>query len=347
MQSTEKPKKKSSSRDQWALLAFARFLLAFCVVMTHSGIVAPDYFFARHFGATGYPAVFGFFMISGYSIAASLASRPEGYVARRLLRIYPTYLCALAFSVAILIPGPLHLPLGQVLVLDNWKTILSNVFMLQGVLTESITSNGAVWSLAVEWWCYMVAIPLIRVSIKWTFILIAGSFTALMIYMRAHGYLFGNSDMPLNGMAMLALSWGWLTGFLFYRRRSMVTFAAMLLLPLIMFEVGFRLPLASVIIAATAAVVYFSKEIRIKCQLIKRVMQWLGNMSYPLYLFHPPLLYVLTSHGIIKNGNVLIVAVVIVVSIGYFIGSRVMDFIIERFGTTNDRDPNPSVSSAT
>lgn len=319
MRSTEK-----ASKDQWAVLAFSRFLLAMCVVVTHSGVVAPGYYFQRHLGATGYPAVFGFLMISGYSIAASLASRPDGYFVRRVRRIYPTYLCALAFSVAIMLPHPLHLPLGQVLPLDNWKTILSNVFMLQGVLTESVLGDGAVWSLSIEWWCYMAAILLIRHSIKWTAALIAVSFAALMIYMSRHGYIVGSADMPIHGLPILALSWGWLTGFLFYRHRSTMTFAAMLILPLVMFETGDHLALASVVVAASAMVVYFAKGISIESQSVKRTMTWLGDMSYPLYVFHAPLLYVLASHNWIRNGNVLIVTIVCIVSIGYFVSCHIM-----------------------
>jgi hypothetical protein len=110
---------------------------------------------------------------------------------------------------------------------------------------------------------------LIRANVKWTALMIAVS------------HLFGNSDMPLNGMAMLTLSWGWLTGFLFYRSRSLESFLAMLLLPLVMFEVGFRLPLASLVIAASAVAVCFAKEIRIENHLVKRAMHWLSNMSYP------------------------------------------------------------------
>ncbi|MDE1006992.1 MAG: acyltransferase [Paraburkholderia fungorum] len=310
--------------SQWAILAATRFVLALCVVVTHSGIVAPDYFFVRHLGATGYPAVFGFFAISGYSIAASLESNPKGYFKRRVRRIYPTYLCALLFATLILAPRPLHLPLGQVLVLGDWKLILSNVFMLQGILTESFIGDGAVWSLSIEWWCYMLAILLIRISVKWTALLIAISFGALMVYMHSHGYVVGNADMPIHGIPLLVLSWAWFTGFLFYRNRSAGTFMAMLLLPLVMFELGDKLKFASVVIAASCVAIYFAKDYFIESRVLKRTMQWLGDMSYPLYLFHPPLLYVLTAHGIIRNGNVLIVAIVCIVSVGYFMACRAM-----------------------
>lgn len=337
----------SSSKDQWAVLAFSRFILAACVLITHTGIVAPNYFVNRFLGQTGYPAVFGFFMISGYSIAASLAKTPEGYFIRRVRRIYPTYLCALALSIAVLIPGPLHLPLGQVLFLDNWKTILSNVFMLQGVLSESIISNGAVWSLSVEWWCYMLGILLIRINARWTALLIAISFSCLMLYIRKHGYLFGTADMPILGIPVITLAWAWLTGFLFFRRRTVATFSAMLLLPLMMFEVGSTLHLASIVIATSAIVVYFAKDIRISSPAVKKSMQWLGDMSYPLYLFHPPLLFVLSAFAISRNANVIFLMIVGIVAVGYFAGCQLMNLLASFVGMRRSALYTPSASSLT
>ncbi|TDV39514.1 peptidoglycan/LPS O-acetylase OafA/YrhL [Paraburkholderia caballeronis] len=323
--STHKDSVKPNS--QWAILAATRFVLSLCVVIMHSGIVAPGYFIQRHFGATGYPAVFGFFMISGYSIASSLKAQPEGYFWRRVRRIYPTYLCALAFSVAILLPHPLHLPFGQVLPVDSWKTIVGNVFMMQGILVPSVLGDGVVWTLSIEWWCYMLAIPLIKRDVKWSIALTAVSFAALMVYMHKRGYIGGAADMPLHAVSLIALAWGWLTGFTFYRRPTKWNFAIMTLLPLLMFEIGERFPLASVVIVASALAIYFAKEIHIKSETAERIMKWLGNMSYPLYLFHPPLLYILASKGIITNGDSLIVAIVIIVGLGYYVACRFIDAI--------------------
>ena len=314
----------TTGSDQWAVLAGARFILALCVVILHSTTVAPNYFISRHFWGTGYPAVFGFFMISGYSIAASLEREPKGYFLRRVKRIYPTYLCALAFTVAIMIPGPLHLPLGQVLFLGSWQRILGNVFMLQGIAVKSLLGDGPIWTLSIEWWCYMLAPLLIARSTRWTVALIAGSLVALVFYMRRHGYVVGSEDTPIYGLTLFALAWAWLTGFAFYRRPTKWYLALMVIPPLVMFEEGTRFPLASVVIVGSALAVYFCQETQIKSRLVQDGMKWLGNMSYPLYLFHAPLLYILTSRGIIKNGNYLIVAIVAIVSVGYFICCRLM-----------------------
>jgi peptidoglycan/LPS O-acetylase OafA/YrhL len=87
------------------------------------------------------------------------------------------------------------------------------------------------------------------------------------------------------------------------------------------------LPLASIVITASALAVYFAKDIRVGNRLAKRAMQWLGDMSFPLYLFHPPLLYALTAHGIIKNGNILIAMIVVIVSLGYYLACRTLNLL--------------------
>jgi peptidoglycan/LPS O-acetylase OafA/YrhL len=115
---------------QWSVLAGLRFILAVCVLITHSGIVAPGNILWLLVGQTGYPAVFGFFMVSGYSVAASIVARPQGYFKRRVSRIYPAYLFAIIFACLIVVPGPLHLPEGQILFLDGWKVIVGNLLML-------------------------------------------------------------------------------------------------------------------------------------------------------------------------------------------------------------------------
>jgi peptidoglycan/LPS O-acetylase OafA/YrhL len=314
---------RTQKSSQWTVLAGTRFLLALCVLFTHSGIVEPGYFLFRHFGVVAYPAVFGFFMVSGYSIAASLASRPDGYLFRRIRRIYPTYLLALAFSTLILLPHPLHLPAGQVIVPNSWQTVVSNVFMLQGTLTQSLLANGPIWSLAIEWWCYIAAILLIRWSNWVTKLLIALSFASMVIYIRSKGYIVGDNNMPL-GLCVPLFAWAWLTGFSYQREPTKTNFAVMMLLPLVMFEVGPTISLASIVIAASALAVYFSKSIHIKSKKAERVIQWLGDMSYPLYVFHAPIFYVLASYGIIRNGNYLVLWGLVIVSVGYFFACLVL-----------------------
>ena len=270
------------------------------------------------------------------SVAASLTSRPDGYLVRRIKRIYPTYLAALALAILTLLPHPLHLPQGQVLVLSDWKTILANVFMMQGTLVPSILADGPVWTLSIEWWCYIAAILLIRWSNWITKLLIGLSFASLMVYVGSRGYLVGDHNMTL-GLGLPVLARAWLTGFSYYREPTKANFAILILLPLIMFEVGPRMSLASVVIAASALAVYFSKSVCIKSRKVEQIIRWLGDMSYPLYLFHVPLRWWISSETPLKNGNALIVVVLAIVSVAYYFGCLLMNWVKTAISPENSR----------
>jgi len=104
-------------------------------------------------------AVFGFFILSGYSIAASLDREITGYYRRRLVRIWPTYLACLAVGVAVsaVLPHGLNWPTGGHLPAMAWPEVIASVLMLQTFLGSPIPVVGQIWSLSPEWWHYMLA----------------------------------------------------------------------------------------------------------------------------------------------------------------------------------------------
>jgi peptidoglycan/LPS O-acetylase OafA/YrhL len=314
---------------QWSVLAGLRFILAVCVLITHSGIVAPGNFLWLLAGQTGYPAVFGFFMVSGYSVAASIVARPQGYFKRRVRRIYPAYLFAIIFACLIVVPGPLHLPEGQILFLDGWKVIVGNLLMLQGTLVPAISTDGALWSLSVEWWCYMVAMILIRYNNRISVLIAITSFIGMALFSWRTGIV--NASVYPLGYNFIFMIWAWLTGFIYFREPTKSNFMIMLLLPMLMFEIFYPLKFASVVVAVSALTILFSKTIVLKRQWIRQALDWLGAMSYPLYLLHPPLLYILTANFHIRKGGVIILMILSIVSIGYFIAERIFNLIGEAF----------------
>ena len=101
-------------------------------------------------------AVDGFFLISGYLIAASW-QRSRGlfdYLRRRTLRIVPGFLVAVAFSS--LVVGPLLVPDRA----DYWRRFdvgrfLSAALNLEGAYTPDGTDNGSLWSIRYEFLCYL------------------------------------------------------------------------------------------------------------------------------------------------------------------------------------------------
>jgi peptidoglycan/LPS O-acetylase OafA/YrhL len=302
--------------SQWSILAGLRFVLATCVLITHSGIVAPGYFLARWLDHTGFPAVFGFFMVSGYSIAASITARRDGYLIRRVRRIYPAYLFAIAFACTVTIGGSVQLPLGQILMPPNWKTIVGNVLMLQGIFVDSPPADGALWSLSIEWWCYMLAPFLIRFSNRLAVYLMLVSFAAMLAHYGAIG-LGGKAQFPV-GINLVTMGWAWLSGFVYFRVPSKTNFLFMLILPLVTFDVFLPLQFADMVIVVSALTLLLAKTTRVESAAAARWLDFLGNASYPLYLVHAPLLYLITTRTSIHNGNILILIVLVLVLSGYY-----------------------------
>lgn len=60
-------------------------------------------------------------------------------------------------------------------------------------------------------------------------------------------------------------------------------------------------------------------------------------MSYPLYLFHVPLRWWISSETPLKNGNALIVVVLAIVSVAYYFGCLLMNWVKTAISPENSR----------
>lgn len=119
----------------------------------------------------GQEAVMVFFLLSGFVIFWSL--RPETtfrqYVLQRARRIFPIFIIALMLAYA----GASWKNHGLVAV--EWTTLLGNLMMVQdisslkpGVWCDVYHGNLPLWSLAYEWWFYMLFYPIERfISATW------------------------------------------------------------------------------------------------------------------------------------------------------------------------------------
>lgn len=114
----------------------------------------------------GQEAVLVFFLLSGFVIFANerdRSARPRGYYLRRLRRIYPPMLVAMAVSTALW-------GLGLIDPSPTWQSAFGTLFALQdisflkpGVITDPYLGNDPLWSLSYEIFFYLI-FPLVMMG---------------------------------------------------------------------------------------------------------------------------------------------------------------------------------------
>ena len=148
-----------------------RLILAVLVLFSHCYPLAtgseqdePLFVFSRGQLTLGGLAVDCFFILSGYLIVQSWErSRSAGsYMMKRVKRIYPGYLVAVAVCVWVVVP--IASPDG--FAVFSWHTVLDNSWRfvtLRGFQTPDafvtnptpLAVNGSLWSIPFEFWCYI------------------------------------------------------------------------------------------------------------------------------------------------------------------------------------------------
>lgn len=273
----------------WPVLALLRFALAAVVVSTHFyWFVPPGHPLRALVPLNAFAAVLGFLFVSGYSIAHSLRRRPDGFYVRRLVRIYPAYALAIVASLV-----PFWVARQSVIVcpLQDFKrpglaNVLINAVFGQTWVGGPLSSNAVVWTLAVEVACYAAAPLLLRLRTRTVLALLAVSATAFAVYPHLHWFHY---SLLKFGLPLLFLAWAWLAGFVYYALRDSVAATAMFIGGSALL-VGLNVtdfPLGVATTAVSAAVLAVAPFVRLPgwCH---RPMEWLGDLSYPLYLLHLP-----------------------------------------------------------
>jgi peptidoglycan/LPS O-acetylase OafA/YrhL len=236
---------------------------------------------AVHFGGQG---VRVFFVISGIVIFMSLQnSTPAGFIRSRFIRLYPTYWVAVAITataVAVFgLPGRQTVPLDTVLNLS----MVQDFFGVPNV-------DGAYWTLAVELAFYVMAAVLwftgrlnpARLPVTLYLWLASMLLIALAIpdTFNEQTRLFENIPWFLLGISALAIING-------DRRPSMLLF------PLVAVIGGGLFNAMDAVAAAVAFAIALVTLMWRPLGLASRPLRFLGWLSFPLYLLHQNLGYIL------------------------------------------------------
>jgi peptidoglycan/LPS O-acetylase OafA/YrhL len=313
------------SIDKWSVLAAIRFLLASIVAIAHLGDFTQigRLGFVRRFGT--FEAILGFLLISGYSISASYAKQPGGFLYRRILRLYPVYLAALVLTyvafVVLKVPPP-----GPVLLLVNV------LFLNQLVTINSFV--GPAWTLSLEFWLYCLTPFFMSLSSRRTRFLVFASLTCYVIYTMlrtlAHMPYYSGVGFGLN---LILLSFIWIAGLRLARADSDnksalrdigIIFGVHMFLT-VAIQLAYRLKhhafsefvghdiVDYVLQSTTLLFVYFVFKVLVisdRADLHRsRFLRLLGDISYPLYLLHAAVYALLAHFGLTTPALFYLIAV--------------------------------------
>ncbi len=277
-------------------MGFLRFVLAALVVLSHMGYTVNGF-------NPGVWAVVVFYLLAGHVVARLWSQRPfEGtldsvlwFYKDRALRIFPLYFAALVFGVLVwwlgaksyflsLNPGLLHW-------VSNITVIPLSYYMWNGI--DKFTILPPTWSLGVELQFYLL-VPLLLLSHRVAFMASAISvaiFTAAQV-----GWL--NTDV-FGYRLLLGVLFIFLTGAVVEcgskSAKHAVIFAcvAMLVYVLVLWGLGVRRSYdAEVALGYVVGVPLVAVLSKVKFAGRLNVAQrHAGNVSYGLFLFHFPLIW--------------------------------------------------------
>ena len=268
------------SQDHWAVLAVTRFALALIIVNVHYRLILP----APHvhpasqlaIALGGTAAVYGFLLISGFSIAHSIQHGEDGFYRRRFARIWPVLFVGVALYAAAIVVASGHF--DPAVLLPGVRTL----FFLNGFVAPLWLSPT--WSLSIEVLFYIAA-PLLNRSVA----AVAG----LMIVSAC--VQFFNSELGIGpyafamyGIGAAGVFWAWGAGFLAYRYLDSPMFALPVVLigPMMIGAYGSGDgPYAALTWAIASFALFFGRVINVP-PVAQRVATYLGDLSYPLFLTH-------------------------------------------------------------
>jgi len=270
----------------WGVLAATRFFLAFIVIQFHQFLYfQPNPFNAFMAQLGGKAAVVGFLVISGFSIHASLARQSEKFVARRLLRVYPAYIGSILLSLFLQYRFPAYAAPQIVFEPNSLSVFACNAALLQMYACKAIAYDGVVWSLSIEFSFYIMVYLARRLPDR---VFIALAMASLAVFCLPSDLSDSAGFHLLMRINAAKYLWAFLFGYLLFRRHTIRELVGLGALSSFAFALSPERSetLGPLTILATFVMIALATRRR---GLKSRVLNFLGDVSYPLYLVHLPL----------------------------------------------------------
>jgi peptidoglycan/LPS O-acetylase OafA/YrhL len=278
--------------------------IAILVVLVHNlnGFSSPPLSVITKYGWMGVDL---FFVLSGFLITGILldSKTSESYFrnfyARRCLRIWPLYYCALVLMFAVV---PLVLPQDAGELFRRSSPWWSYPFFLQNFLVATpalaVGPLGVSWSLAVEELFYLVWPLFVRFLttgrlqlLAWAVLLLSPGLRLFLL--TRHWIIYSNPFCRLDGMmagallAVLVRKSGFAPGRLV--RLAWIVFLFAVPLAITTAAYGAQWLAFSMAVVASASFVYlalFAADNWFRAVLTNRFLMFTGTISYGLYLLH-------------------------------------------------------------
>lgn len=242
--------------------------------------------------------VFLFFVISGFVISLSVGNNrvsvgyAGNFILRRSIRLDPTYWAAIAFALLLVLAK--NVVLDQSQPLPSGTTVLAHMVYLQEILSVEPIISVVYWTLCLELQFYLYFIFTAWLSQRFCNGMRAyivqislAILTGLLSLLTEFGFL----EMPIPGL--FVSTWHYfLLGVLVSNVVRGLPYAVTILAVWLAVEVSFQFfgtvtlfPLTGVLFCVLILVLYQSNKL--DTYLCQPIMQYLGRLSYTLYLVHP------------------------------------------------------------
>lgn len=268
-----------------------RLFLAWLVMTSHSSQHLPPWVLPLALGNVG---VFTFFVLSGFVIAEACdrfySGAPQRFLANRLLRIYPTYwlACVVALAVYLSVGHP-ELRLDAASVVGN----LAIVYAKPGTFFWL----SLIWAVAIELRFYFLAAAMAAaqawLKLPARLVFTAASVLALSLYVFTMSIDYTNLAAFRHAPYFML---GMATYYAISRASRAGLLAAAVAVPFTVhayytYSLPGAAPLTTTVLFVAAAIAMAALAYVRVTPSTARVDKALGDLTYPLYLSHWPMVY--------------------------------------------------------